>query len=100
MQITVMYLGGSRSQTGTKSETLELAEGTLVSEAIAQITASHPALEPYLGSVRWAVNYEFAPPTTLLNDGDELALIPPVQGGAPNVLVTTDRQGEVKERGI
>jgi len=90
MQITVMYLGGSRSQTGTKSETLELDDESPVSHAIEQITRAHPALVPYLSSVRWAVNFEFATPHTTLREGDELALIPPVQGGAPRVLVTTE----------
>ncbi len=90
MQIMIMYLGGSRSQSGTKSETLELSEGTSLSQAIEHISTAHPALVPYMASVRWAINYEFAKPTDVLQDGDELALIPPVQGGAPRVLVTLD----------
>ena len=90
MQITVIYLGGSRSQSGTKSETIELKEGDTLSVAIARVSAAHPALVPYLGSVRWAINHEFATPQSILNDGDEVALIPPVQGGTPSVLVTED----------
>jgi sulfur-carrier protein len=38
-------------------------------------------LEPWRSLTRYAVNLEFAEPETLLQDGDEVALIPPVSGG-------------------
>ena len=90
MNITVIYLGGSRSQSGTKSEIIQLQEGDSLSVAIDYISTAHPALVPYLSSVRWAINHEFATPQSSLSDGDEIALIPPVQGGSPRVLVTED----------
>ena len=86
----MIYLGGSRSQTGTKSEEIELPQGSRLSAAIDYISTAHPALVPYLASVRWAINHDFATTNTSLSEGDEIALIPPVQGGAPRVLVTED----------
>ena len=41
-----------------------------------------PALAPGRASVRFAVNGDYADPTRALADGDELACIPPVSGGA------------------
>jgi sulfur-carrier protein len=38
-------------------------------------------LEPWRSLTRYAVNLEFAEPEKILQDGDEVALIPPVSGG-------------------
>jgi molybdopterin synthase sulfur carrier subunit len=40
-----------------------------------------PELEKHLDRIAWAVNRSYAKPTTPLNDGDEVALLPPVSGG-------------------
>ena len=88
MQIKVVFLGGSRVQSGAQEEMLEVPPGTTVQDAAALLGQRHPTLAPLLGSVRWALNFEFAPLNTPLNAGDELALLPPVQGGAPRTLVT------------
>lgn len=37
--------------------------------------------EIFFKSTRFAVNAEFAPVETVLNEGDELVFIPPVSGG-------------------
>ena len=37
--------------------------------------------EKFLKSIRFAVNCEYVSPDTRVQDGDELAMIPPVSGG-------------------
>jgi molybdopterin converting factor subunit 1 len=46
-----------------------------------KLTAAHPALERFRGSVRLAKNSEFVGPDARFGDTDEVALIPPVSGG-------------------
>jgi molybdopterin converting factor small subunit len=41
----------------------------------------HHPLARVLPSCAFAVNQQYAPPTTALRDGDEVAVIPPVSGG-------------------
>ncbi len=55
-----------------------------VSDLLLQISREHPAISDILsrGSVLVAVNQEFAKPDARLKDGDEVALMPPVSGGA------------------
>ncbi|HET9783619.1 MAG TPA: molybdenum cofactor biosynthesis protein MoaE [Terriglobales bacterium] len=40
------------------------------------------------GSILLAVNAEFSAPEAALHDGDEVALLPPMSGGAPMLVVT------------
>jgi molybdopterin synthase catalytic subunit len=40
------------------------------------------------GSILLAVNAEFSAPEAALHDGDEVALLPPMSGGAPILVVT------------
>lgn len=82
MRVKVLYLAGSRVQAGCSQEAIELPEDATVGQAAALIGTAHPALAPLLDTVRWAVNHSFASSNTALHDGDELALLPPVAGGA------------------
>jgi molybdopterin synthase catalytic subunit len=90
MRITVVYLGGSRVQAGCERESLELTQGATVARTAALVAARHPRLAPLLAAVRWARNYELAAADETLAEGDELALLPPVAGGAPRAVVTAE----------
>ena len=50
-------------------------------EAFAELVDAYPALANYDRSVMLAVNREYADRQAVLEDGDELACIPPVSGG-------------------
>lgn len=60
---------------------LDLPKGTVVSELCYRIIADHPELAQWRELTRFGINFQFAPPDTLLQDGDEVVLIPPVSGG-------------------
>jgi len=82
MQIRVLYFAVFREQLGRDDDILEVAAGARVRDAIAQLAARHAAIERLRGKFRIAVNQDFCPDDHELADGDELALIPPVAGGA------------------
>ncbi|MEK6986901.1 MAG: MoaD/ThiS family protein [Candidatus Thermoplasmatota archaeon] len=42
----------------------------------------YPRLAGHRETMLLAVNHSFAPPDEVLHDGDEIALMPPVSGGA------------------
>jgi len=42
----------------------------------------YPMLEPYIANTRFSLHMDFVDLGTILAEGDELALIPPVSGGA------------------
>ena len=66
---------------GKPELTLDLPKGTVVSELCDRIIADHPELAQWRELTRFGINFQFAPPDTLLQDGDEVVLIPPVSGG-------------------
>jgi molybdopterin synthase catalytic subunit len=62
---------------------VELAEPATVGQLRVQILASHPQVAGALEHCRVAVDHEFVTDAHTLADGQEVALIPPVSGGAP-----------------
>lgn len=67
-----------RERAGRDVLELELPDGARVADALAEVGDLAAGLPLVL-----AVNREYAPPEQPLAAGDELALIPPVSGGAP-----------------
>jgi MoaE-MoaD fusion protein len=91
MRIQVLYFAVFRERLARDSESLEVADGATVADAIAALEARHPIIAELRGRYRIAVNQEMADAAAALADGDELVLIPPVAGGnARHVLLTHD----------
>ena len=82
MQVQVLYFAVFRERLGRSEEPLELAAGATVGDAIDALAARHPPIAQLRGRFRIAVNQDFVGDDQTLADGDELALIPPVAGGA------------------
>lgn len=91
LHITLKYLAGSANHTGCAQESITVPGPATLSDVITTvITPRHPTLAPLLPIVRWARNHAFASVDTPLADGDEIALLPPVAGGAPRAHITPD----------
>jgi molybdopterin synthase catalytic subunit len=80
--VRVRLFAIQRELAGTREVALDLPDGADIEEAWAALVARHHVLAPGRPSVRFARNGEYAEPSTPLADGDELAIIPPVSGGA------------------
>jgi len=81
MMIRVRLFAILRDRAGTPELTLELASGAIASTVVARIAEQVPTIRELLPRVAIAVNREYVKPDHVLQDGDELALIPPVSGG-------------------
>jgi MoaE-MoaD fusion protein len=80
VEVTVRLFAMLRERAGTSELKLELPEGARVRDAIAALDGLAGGLP-----VVMAVNREYAREDAPLDTGDELALIPPVSGGATAV---------------
>ncbi len=82
MALTVLYFAGAREAAGTDREILEAAPAT-VAELRRLLGGRHPGLEPVLARCRIALDQELAVDADPVPPGTEVAVIPPVSGGAP-----------------
>jgi molybdopterin converting factor subunit 1 len=71
-----------REQAGTETEIIELPGGATLADVYDALRQNHPALEANRNAVRAALNQEFKEWDAQVADGDEVAFIPPVSGGA------------------
>jgi molybdopterin synthase catalytic subunit len=77
VKVRVRLFAVVRERAGRDELELELPDGACVADALAQVAHLAPGLSLVL-----AVNREYATPDVVLHAGDELAVVPPVSGGA------------------
>lgn len=90
MRVLVRLFASYREAAGVGRIDLELPAGATVRDAIAELARRHPLITEGRSLVI-ARNREYVGVDETLADGDELALIPPVSGGAataPLILVS------------
>ena len=81
MNIEVLFFASARDLAGVSQLQVELPDGADLKELLRQLTQEHPALEPVVKSARFARNEEFVDLSSPLEDGDQVAWLPPVSGG-------------------
>jgi MoaE-MoaD fusion protein len=93
MTVTVRLFAILRERAGSDSVEIELPDDATVDDALAAL-AERPGLAELLDRlpVRMAVNRDYADADTPLAAGDELALVPPVSGGADHHVRVTEEQ--------
>lgn len=79
--IRIRYFAILREHLGKSEESLAVPEGTLVSEVYPLVTGDQPRLANLRRSMMLMVNEDYVEPDYVLQDGDEVAFIPPVSGG-------------------
>lgn len=93
MQIRVLVFGQLKEITAPGELVLEQPAGATVASLFAELVARYPVLEGLAASIAIARNQAFAQPGDLLEDGDEIALLPPVSGGKDWVLCEETAEG-------
>jgi molybdopterin converting factor subunit 1 len=79
MRVQVRLFAGARELVGSGSMVQTMDVGATVQDLVDMLFAAYPELCEQ--RLRFAVNSAYAPPETILHDGDEVAFIPPVGGG-------------------
>jgi molybdopterin synthase sulfur carrier subunit len=81
VHVTIRLFARLRELAGASELTRQIPEGSSAMDAWHALTAEFPAMADYGRSISCAVNEEYARLTAPLNDGDEVAFLPPVSGG-------------------
>ncbi len=81
MKVRVQFYAQLRELMGIHEMELELPPGATVSELVENIYAKKPALRAHDKSILIGAGLEFVDRNYKLNPGEEIAIMPPVQGG-------------------
>ncbi|WP_016951962.1 MoaD/ThiS family protein [Anabaena sp. PCC 7108] len=79
--VTVKLFAAYQEAYGMSELVLELPHGTPVKAVCDRLITEHPELTKWREITRFGINLLFVEPDTLLTNGDEVVLIPPVSGG-------------------
>lgn len=71
-----------RERLGTTHLEVDLPQGATVADLLEALRREHPGLGPLLAQTMVAVDQEYATPELVLQEGQQVALIPPVSGGS------------------
>ncbi|HEX5500923.1 MAG TPA: molybdopterin converting factor subunit 1, partial [Thermomicrobiales bacterium] len=82
MKVRLRYFAMVREVVGARDEIRAVADGTTVEALFDAVAAEHPRLAAMKSSLVMMVNQSYVPGDHAIADGDEIAFIPPVSGGA------------------
>jgi molybdopterin synthase catalytic subunit len=85
MLVRVLFFGALRDVVGRAEERLQLEQGIDVGRLFARYAERFPALARHQASLLYSRNQEFVGGEEPLEEGDEVAFLPPVSGGSPDV---------------
>jgi molybdopterin converting factor subunit 1 len=81
VRVTVRLFARLRDIAGSPELSRDVLPGATIGSVWRDLTREFPQLAPYERSISSAVNADYARMDRTLNDGDEIAFLPPVSGG-------------------
>lgn len=91
MQVSIRLFARAKDLAGTDQLRIDLPAKATVAELRRRLADERPELAPILPRCAVAVDNDFAAETLVLQPENEVALIPPVSGGAYNARVPNPR---------
>ena len=79
--VTVKLFAAYQEAYGVSELIWQFPPQTEVAAVLDKACAQHPQLNRWRNLTRFGINLQFVEPDTILQDGDEVVLIPPVSGG-------------------
>ena len=81
MKIRAQFFAQLRDVTGVSEMTVELSEGATVADLLAKLYEEAPVLRSWDKNILVGAGVEFVDRQHVLVPNDEIAVMPPVQGG-------------------
>ncbi len=81
MKVRAEFYSRLKEIVGARALDISLPKDASVNELFEQLTERHPKLQDFEKSMLFGVGVEFVDRNHVLNEGDVIAIMPPVQGG-------------------
>ncbi len=81
IRVTVKLFAAYQEVCGVSELALHLPCGAIVGQVRDRLIEQYPELEQWRDVTRFGLNLQFVEPNAVLQNGDEVVLIPPVSGG-------------------
>jgi MoaD family protein len=81
MQVTVKFFSYLRQITGMDQISIDLADGAMVSELLNSLSEKYNSLALKNKQISIMVNHKIVFPHTILKEGDQVLLLPIMEGG-------------------
>jgi molybdopterin synthase catalytic subunit len=86
MKIRLLAFASAGDALGTTETELEIPDGSRISDLRARLDREHPAIIPLWPRLAIAMDGRIVSPDTYLEEGSEVALLPPVSGGTDETV--------------
>src|SRR6185503_5388686 len=94
MQVRLLFFATLKDIVGARQLELDLPSGSTISDLLTRLESKYPRFKDYRPVLLTAINEEYVDKNARINDGDEVAIFPPVSGGhahpSPLVVITRD----------
>jgi molybdopterin synthase catalytic subunit len=93
MQVRLLFFATLKDIVGANQLPFELPAGATINDLLSRLEARYPRFKDYRPVLLTAINEDYVSRDTRINEGDEVAIFPPVSGGDefPNPLVVITR---------
>lgn len=81
MKVKLLLFASLKDIAGRRDLEMELDDGSTLQHVTEKLASLYPEIGRMQNSVRIAINQEFADENISLNNGDEIAFLPPMSGG-------------------
>ena len=96
VQVKILFFASLKDIVGSRQLEMDVVPGATVADVLASLEADYPRIKQYRPVVLTAVNEEYVDQRTAIQEGDEIAIFPPVSGGEiDSIPLTISRQREL-----
>jgi MoaE-MoaD fusion protein len=96
MQVRLLFFATLKDIVGAREMQLEVPVGVTIADVLTHLEGNYPRIKEYRQVVLTAINEEYVDQNTQVEDGDELAIFPPVSGGdVESDILTISRASEL-----
>ena len=96
MQVRLLFFATLKDIVGAREMQVEVPGGATIADVLTHLESRYPRVKDYRSVVLTAINEEYVNQNASIQDGDEVAIFPPVSGGeVGSEVLTISRSGEL-----